>query len=120
VDRFRHLHGQLAGGHEDEADRVGLAGLLGQPLEERQGERGRLPGAGGGLAEEVPALEQWGDRLALDRRGLLVTERAQRGQQLRAEAQVGKSDVVVGRDVGPLPRWLPRVHARRVWTTEQQ
>ena len=62
--------------------------VRGQPLEDRQREGGGLAGAGGGLAEQVAALDQRRDRLLLDRRGLLVAERGQRLQQLRPQAEV--------------------------------
>ena len=81
MDRLGDLHRELAGRHEDE--RPGPAALPAgacrhsgarDPLEERQRERGRLAGPGRRLGEDVPAGEQRRDRLALDRRRLLVAE----------------------------------------------
>jgi hypothetical protein len=57
-------------------------------LEDRQRERRRLAGPGGGLAEQVaPADEVW-DRLALDRRGLLVPEGRQLGDELGPQPEL--------------------------------
>ena len=89
VDGLGHLHGELAGGHEDEGD--GLGGGAGHDaLEDGQGEGRGLAGAGGGLAEQVPARDERRDGLGLDRRGLLVAERGERAEQLGAQAQVGE------------------------------
>jgi hypothetical protein len=83
-----HLHRQLARGHEHERGGAGAPLAVGRDaLQHRQREGGGLAGAGGGLAEEVAAAEQRGDRLALDRRGLLVAERGQRAHELGGEAQ---------------------------------
>ena len=75
-------------------------GAAAQALEQREREGGRLAGAGGGLAEQVAALQQRRDRLALDRRGLFVAERGQRGDQLVGEGQVREADGTVGRIKG--------------------
>ena len=56
VHRLGHLHGELAGGHQDERVRDRLAVLGRHPVEDRQRERRGLAGAGGRLAEEVAAL----------------------------------------------------------------
>ena len=60
------------------------------PLQHRQRERRGLAGAGGRLAEQVAAGEQERDRLALDRRRLLVAEVGERLQQLGPKAEVGE------------------------------
>ena len=88
VQGLRHLDGELAGGHEDEADRCALGAVRGEHLEDRQGEGRGLAGAGGGLAEQVAPGHQRRDRLLLDRRGLLVAEAGQRLQQLRPQPEV--------------------------------
>ena len=99
VHRLGHLHGQLAGRHEHErARRAPSPPRVGrQPLQQRQRERGRLAGAGRRLAEQVAALEQRRDRLALDRRGLLVAEAGEGAQQLGPQPEVGEAAGVVGR-----------------------
>ena len=55
----------------------------GEAAEQRQREGRRLPGTGGGLAEQVASLEQRRDRLGLDRRRLLVAQRDQPLEQFR-------------------------------------
>jgi hypothetical protein len=76
VDGLGHLHGQLARGDEDErGDRGRRPGQravgerLADALQERQGERRRLAGAGGRQPEHVAAAEQRRDGLRLDGRG---------------------------------------------------
>ena len=96
VQGLRHLDGELAGRHEDEADRGAFGAVRGQQLEDRQGERRGLAGAGGGLAEQVLAGQQGRDRLPLDGRRLLVAEAGQRAQQLRPETQVVEGGAIAG------------------------
>ena len=90
VHRLGHLHGELAGRHEHEGDGLRPADGRIDQLQRRQGEGGRLAGAGGGLAEHVAAGEDRRDGVALDRRRLLVAERGEGGQQLRAQLEVGE------------------------------
>ncbi|TPW10671.1 MAG: hypothetical protein FD127_3632 [Acidimicrobiaceae bacterium] len=73
VHRLRHLHRELAGGHEDERDRSD-SGIGVDLLEHGQCEGGCLAGAGRGLAEQIATGEEQRDGLALDRRRLLVSE----------------------------------------------
>src|SRR3954466_7430913 len=70
--RLRHLDAQLARRGEDE--RLHLVVVDVDVLEQREAERGGLAGAGLRLADHVATLEQSGDRLLLDRRGILVAE----------------------------------------------
>ena len=63
------LEGELAGRLEDEAAHRAVAA---EPLDDRQGEGGRLPGAGLGRADDVAALEDEGNGLDLDGRRLGV------------------------------------------------
>jgi hypothetical protein len=93
VDGFRHLHGQLAGGNEDErGGSLGARAFSGSdPLQDREGERGRLPGAGRGLSEEIAAGQKGRNRLALDRCRLLVPELRERGEQSRIEPERGEA-----------------------------
>ena len=64
----------------------------GQPIEDRQDEGGGLAGAGAGLADQVAALEQQGDGLALDWRGLLVAECGDGGHQRGLELERAESE----------------------------
>ena len=59
-----------------------LAAVRGQPLQQRQREGGGLAGAGGGLPEQVAALEQRRDRLPLDR----ASAPRSRGRSARASS----------------------------------
>ena len=56
-------------------------------MQQRQGEGRRLARAGRGLADEVLAREQRRDRLALDRRRLLVAELGKRPDEAGVEPQ---------------------------------
>src|SRR5690606_1611033 len=49
--------------------------VLREQLDHRQGERGRLASAGGGLREQIRARQDERDRRALDGRRLFVAER---------------------------------------------
>jgi hypothetical protein len=54
VEGFRHLHGQLAGGHEHENGRTRWLGRLGAvELEQRESKGRGLASAGRGLAQQV-------------------------------------------------------------------
>ncbi len=91
VHRLGDLHRQLPGGDQDQGRGRGPArALAGEPLEQGQGEGGGLAGAGGGLAHEVPALEERRDGGGLDGRGLLVAELAQGLEELGLQAQIGE------------------------------
>src|SRR5690606_15740734 len=74
VECFRYLQGQFPGGHQDERRGSVPAVAVRQPVQDRQGEGCGLPRTGCGLAEQVTAFQQRGDRLALDGRGLLVAD----------------------------------------------
>ena len=89
VDGLADLDGELTGGHQHERHRGGRRVLV-EPLQDGQRERGGLAGAGRGLSEQVVAVDQRRDRLALDRRGLLVAEGVQRTEQLGPQPQVGE------------------------------
>ena len=89
VKRLRHLHRELTGGHQDENGRAGgWCGFRAEALQQREGERRGLARSGRGLAQEVPTGEKRRDGLLLDRSGLLVSQRRERLQQRRAEAEV--------------------------------
>ena len=111
VDGLGDLHRELPGGREHErgraaaaavagdaaavdgeAGRAGLVHAAGQVLEDRQGERGGLAGAGRGLGEQVAAREQGRDRHLLDGRGLLVAEGGDGAQQPLVEVEGGEAD----------------------------
>ncbi len=72
AQRLGHLDAQLARGREHQRLDLGIVGV--DVVEHRQAEGGGLAGAGLGLADHVPALQQEGDRLLLDRSGVLVAE----------------------------------------------
>src|SRR5205807_405622 len=87
---------ELAGRREDEG-----AGsprrLLQQSLQDRQEERGRLPGPGLRGADDVATGEDRGDRLFLNRRRSLVAEGVDRPEEDRFEAELVKGMFRVGR-----------------------
>ena len=64
---------------------------MGNALEQRQRERRRLAGSGCRLAQEIAACQQRRDRLPLDRRGLFIAQRIERGQQGGFQAQRRKA-----------------------------
>jgi hypothetical protein len=90
VDRFGHLHCQLAGRHEHQAAGV-LRLLLRQPLQHRQREGRGLPGAGRRLREEIALRDEQRDCLTLNGCRLLVSERADRGGQRVHQSKSVKS-----------------------------
>ena len=88
MDRLGHLHRELARRHEDEPANPPVAAIVpGDPVDRRKGEGRRLARAGRRFGEDVAALEERRDRLPLDRRRLLVTQLAERGDQLTADPQ---------------------------------
>ena len=88
MERFGHLHRELAGGDEHERARLPTAGLVaGQAIEQRQREGGGLARAGAGLAEHVAAREQHRDGLALNRGGFLVAERSDRADECLRQSE---------------------------------
>jgi len=54
---------------------------MGNTLEQRQRKGGRFAGPGGGLAKQVASCEQRRDGFSLDRRGLLVSQLLECGEQ---------------------------------------
>jgi hypothetical protein len=78
VERLVDLRGELARRHEHEgAGRAGpprLRVCVAQPLQQWQGERGRLAGAGLGGRKQVATFQDRTDRAGLDRGGLGVAE----------------------------------------------
>jgi hypothetical protein len=85
VNGFGDLHRQLACRGEDEALHRAQLGV--ELLDDRQRERGRLAGAGGGAPQHVAAREQQGNRVDLDRRRLFVAELVERRDDIRAQAE---------------------------------
>ena len=97
LDRFEHLNRQFARRcqHQD-ADRVARrrrarVGEGQDALQQRQGERGGLAGAGLGAAHQVLAREDDGDGLRLDRRRRGVSLVGDGFQQVGGEAEVVKT-----------------------------
>src|SRR5439155_1065165 len=70
--------------------------LLQQSLQDRQQERGRLPGPGLRGADDVATGEDRGDRLFLDRGGSLVAEGVDRPEEDRFEAELVEGMLRVG------------------------
>ena len=97
LERFRHLDGQLARRRQHQRLRLALAQI--EPVEDRQGERGGLAGAGLRLAEHVLAGQQMRDRRRLDGRWRLVADIGKHALQRLAEGEFleARND---GRDLG--------------------
>ena len=89
------LDAELARRRED--DRLQLLGLRIEVLKERQAERRRLAGSGLRLADYVVAVEELGNRLLLDRRGLIEAQLVYRRLDL-----LGKSEFLETFHVVPL------------------
>ena len=88
MDRLGHLHRELARRHEDEPANPSVATIApGDPLDPGKREGRRLAGAGRRFGEDVATLQEWRDRLPLDRRRLLVAQLAERGDQRRVDPQ---------------------------------
>ncbi len=87
----RHLDRELAGGDHDE--RLGLAQLGIDSLEDRDAESGRLAGPGLGLGKEItPALEDR-DGLRLDGRRRHVAEIGDGAEDVRVELEFAETCV---------------------------
>ena len=105
---FGDLDGELA--RRREHDRLGLAALEVDLGQDRQSERGGLAGAGLGLAEEVAAGEQLGNRRGLNRRRRLVADGGEglfeRGDQTEVLKVHGyRVDIVDFECLGHLEFW---------------
>ena len=96
MERLRYLDGKLTRRYQDQRLRQRAVAGAGEPLQDREGESGRLARSRRGLPEQVQPREQRRDRLALDRRRLLVAEVAERAQQFRAQRQLGEGGRIVG------------------------
>jgi hypothetical protein len=91
VDGLRDLHRELAGRHQHQRGRRRGPGPHGDALQDGERERRGLAGARRGLPQQVPARDQRRDRLALDRRRLLVPQARERGEQLVAQTELGEA-----------------------------
>ncbi len=97
LDLLRHLIGQLARGQQHQgAHRVARGRgrgvfVLEHALQQRQGERCRLAGAGLGRAHHVLAGQHHGNGLGLDRRHALVAHFGHGAGQFVGELELGKS-----------------------------
>ena len=87
AQRLGDLIRQFPGGLEDEGTE---ASRFFEVLEDRQGKGGGFAGAGLSRTDEVPPSEGDGDRLSLDRGGLLETKPFDRFQDGRRELEGGK------------------------------
>ena len=100
LQRVGHLHGQLAGGHEDQGSRTTRGGarcVVGEAGDGREAEGQRLAGAGPAASEHVAAGEAVGDRGGLDREGLGDAVAGQSLDEPLGQAECGER--VVGRDI---------------------
>jgi hypothetical protein len=87
------LRHEFARRREDEDARAplgGRAGIGGEPVEQRQRERGGLARAGLRHAEHVAALQQLRDRLRLDRRRVGIALFGERLEQEGRQGEVGE------------------------------
>ena len=82
------LVGQFAGRAQHQRLRLDLSGI--EPVQQAQPEGGGLAAAGGGLRDQVAALEERRQALRLDRRHLHVAQGVQALQQGGVERQVGE------------------------------
>ena len=88
VDRFGHLHGELARRHEHEAARpFRPAGGLRQAMEHRQREGSRLSGPCGRLPEHVAPRDEQRNRLPLHGRRFFVAETGDGRDELLAKPE---------------------------------
>ena len=85
------LHGQFARRHQDEGLRRRAFAAAFELFEDRNGEGGRLAGAGAGLAEHVDACERVRDDAGLDGRWLLVLGLLERRQHDVGKVRVSRS-----------------------------
>ena len=88
---------QFARGAQDQGARgarLGRHAVLGQAMQDRQGEGRRLAGAGLGDAQQILALHDVGNGLGLDRRRLLIAGRGQGGQESLVQAHGFEGDGV--------------------------
>ena len=100
LQRVGHLHGQLAGGHEDQGSRTTRGGarcVVGEAGDGREAEGQRLAGAGPAASEHVAAGEAVGDRGGLDRERLGDAVASQSLDEPLGQAECGER--VVGRDI---------------------
>ncbi len=86
-----HLYREFPCRHEHEGGGH-CGGVLADGVEHREGERCGLARAGRRLTQEVAALEQEGDGLALDRSWLGVALTLERSEQFVAQPQAGEVD----------------------------
>ncbi len=88
VERLGDLDRQLARGNQHQHLRIALTEI--EARQDRQREGGRLARAGLRLPDEVAPLEQVRDRGELDRRGCLVADVLEGGEDGRREAEIGE------------------------------
>ena len=97
VHRFRHLHRELARGHENQGTQaLARLGVWRDMMEQGQRERSGFPRTRRGLPQEIASSEQRRDRLALHGRRLFVAERGQGVNDARIESETGESGELLG------------------------
>src|SRR5664280_1937144 len=124
VNGLGELHRELAGRYEDEdRGRDSSFGLRSDAVEDRERERGGLPGARRRLRENVAPFEERRDRRALDGRGLLVAQGGERAHEapVEAEGREGRRrDLVHGPILRPAQRTLSKTPETRSFRTSSQ
>ncbi len=96
LERVGDLHGQLAGGGQDDAARLLLLGVAArQGGEERQTEGEGLAGAGAAAAQDVLARQRVRDGRGLDREGLGHTVLGELADDALGQAEGGEGHAVV-------------------------
>ncbi len=103
LEGLAHLQGELAGGSQHE--RLWRLLLEVELAEDGQRKGRRLAGAGLREPDDVPPLEQRGDRRLLDRRRVLVAELLEALQDSLVEPQVGKPRTRRCLAVSPVGGW---------------
>ena len=98
VHGLRHLHGQLAGGHQHQRPGAPPRADAVHRVQQGQRERGRLSGTGGRVAQKVAPLDEVRDGLELDGRGLLIAELREGGEDLIAQPQAAEGRLIDAAD----------------------
>ena len=91
VELLADLHGQLARGHQHQRTGRRVFAALLEQLDNRNGERGRLAGAGAGLAQHIDALQRVRNDSRLHRRWLQVAGPLQRLRASHRRDPIGES-----------------------------
>ena len=92
MERFGHLHGEFARGHQDQRERLERhCGRLANPLQKRQRKRRGLTRTGGSLTKQVATLHERHDGRLLDGCGFFVSKCRELGKQFRSKSKLSES-----------------------------